>query len=182
LIFDEIQCGLGRLGQVFAFQHYGITPDVVTIAKPLAAGLPLGAFITREKLASALSFGKHGTTFGGGPLACRVALEYFKVLEEENLLENVRRVGDYLQEQLKAIADSLAIAREVRGFGLMQALDLNVPSRPIVEAAQDAGVLFNSTQETAVRFLPPFLVKEEHVDKAMRVLRRLLKKTGKPKA
>ena len=182
LIFDEIQCGLGRLGQVFAFQHYGITPDVVTIAKPLAAGLPLGAFITREKLASALSFGKHGTTFGGGPLACRVALEYFKVLEEENLLENVRRVGGYLQEQLKAIADSLAIAREVRGFGLMQALDLNVPSRPIVEAAQDAGVLFNSTQETAVRFLPPFLVKEEHVDKAMRVLRRLLKKTGKPKA
>jgi acetylornithine/N-succinyldiaminopimelate aminotransferase len=182
LIFDEIQCGLGRLGQVFAFQHYGVTPDVVTIAKPLAAGLPLGAFIAREKLASALGFGKHGTTFGGGPLACRVALEYFKILEEENLLENVRRVGAYLQLQLKSLAESIPIAREVRGQGMMQALDLSVPSRPIVEAAQEAGVLFNSTQETAVRFLPPFLVKEEHVDKAMKVLRKLLKKTGKPKA
>jgi acetylornithine/N-succinyldiaminopimelate aminotransferase len=182
LIFDEIQCGLGRLGKVFAFQHYGVTPDVVTIAKPLAAGLPLGAFITREKLASALGFGKHGTTFGGGPLACRVALEYFKVLEEENLLENVRRVGTYLQQQLKSLVESVAIAREVRGHGLMQALDLSVPSRPIVEAAQDQGVLLNSTQDTAIRFLPPFLVKEEHVDKAMRVLRRLLKKTGKPKS
>lgn len=181
LIFDEIQCGLGRLGEVFAFQHYGVTPDVVTIAKPLAAGLPLGAFITREKFAGALGFGKHGTTFGGGPLACRVALEYFKVLEEENLLENVRRVGAYLKEQLNALASSIVIAREVRGHGLMQALDLSVPSRPIVEAAQEAGVLLNSTQETAVRFLPPFLAKEEHVDKAVKVLRRLLKKTGKPK-
>src|SRR5262249_47514724 len=181
LIFDEIQCGLGRLGRVFAFQHYGVTPDVVTIAKPIAAGLPLGAFITREKLASALSFGKHGTTFGGGPLACRVALEYFKVLEEENLLENVSRVGAYLQQQLNSIAESVGIAREVRGHGLMQALDLTVPSRPIVEAAQEQGILLNSTQDTAIRFLPPFLVKEEHVDKALRVLRRLLKKTGKPK-
>ena len=182
LIFDEIQCGLGRLGEVFAFQHYGVTPDVVTIAKPLAAGLPLGAFITREKLAGALTFGKHGTTFGGGPLACRVALEYFKVLEEEKLLENVRRVGAYLKEQLNALASNVAIAREVRGHGLMQALDLSVPSRPIVEAAQEAGVLVNSTQDTAIRFLPPFLAKEEDVDKALKVLRRLLKKTGKPKA
>ncbi|MCI0348468.1 MAG: aspartate aminotransferase family protein [Acidobacteriales bacterium] len=182
LIFDEIQCGLGRLGKLFAFQHYGVEPDVVTIAKPLAAGLPLGAFLTRKKLSGALSFGKHGTTFGGGPLACRVALEYFNVIEEEKLLENVERVGTYLRQQLEAIAKSFAIAKEVRGYGLMQALDLSVPSRPIVEAAQNEGVLVNSTQETAIRFLPPFLIKETHADKAMRVLRRLLKKTGKPKA
>lgn len=179
LIFDEIQCGLGRLGTLFAFQDYGVTPDVVTIAKPLAAGLPLGAFLAREKVAAAFTFGKHGTTFGGGPLACRVALEYFKVIEEENLLENVRRVGAYLSEQLKAIADSLGNVREVRGRAFMQALDLTVPARPVVEAAQNAGVLFNTTQDTALRFLPPYLLKEEHVDKGMKVLRRLLKKTGK---
>jgi acetylornithine/succinyldiaminopimelate/putrescine aminotransferase len=157
----------------------------VTIAKPLAAGLPLGAFLARENFASALSFGQHGTTFGGGPLACRVALEYLKVLEEENLLENVRRVGAYLQQHLKSIVEDIPIAREVRGHGFMQALDLTVPSRHIVEAAQEKGVLFNSTQETVVRFLPPFLLKEEQVDKGMRVLRKLLnkpKKTGKPRA
>jgi acetylornithine/N-succinyldiaminopimelate aminotransferase len=182
LIFDEIQCGLGRLGSVFAFQHYDITPDVVTIAKPLAAGLPLGAFIAREQLSTALGFGKHGTTFGGGPLACRVALEYLKILQEENLLENVRRVGAYLQQQLKSIVDDFEIALEVRGLGFMQALELSVPARPIVEAAQVQGVLFNSTQETALRFLPPFLLEQEHVDKGMRVLRKILKKTGKLQA
>jgi predicted acetylornithine/succinylornithine family transaminase len=175
LIFDEIQCGLGRLGSVFAFQHYGITPDVVTIAKPLAAGLPLGAFIAREQLSTSLGFGKHGTTFGGGPLACRVALEYLKILEEENLLENVRRVGAYLQQELKSIVDDFEMAREVRGLGFMQALELSVPARPFVEAAQKQGVLFNSTQETALRFLPPFVLEEKHVDKGIGVLRKLLK-------
>jgi acetylornithine/N-succinyldiaminopimelate aminotransferase len=108
-----------------------------------------------------------------------VALEYFKVIEEENLLENVRRVGAYLNQQLKAIAGDFGNVREVRGRGFMQALDLTVPARPIVEAAQNAGVLFNTTQDTALRFLPPYLLKEEHVDKGMKVLRRLLKKTGK---
>ena len=154
-------------------------PDIVTIAKPLAAGLPLGAFIAREKFAAAFTFGKHGTTFGGGPLACRVALEYFKVIEEEDLLENVRRVGAYLHEQLKGVAGAFGNVREVRGRGFMQALDLTIPARPLVEAAQNAGVLFNTTQDTALRFLPPYLLKEEHVDKGMKVLRKLLKKTGK---
>jgi predicted acetylornithine/succinylornithine family transaminase len=179
LIFDEIQCGLGRLGTLFAFQDLGVTPDIVTIAKPVAAGLPLGAFIAREKFAAAFTFGKHGTTFGGGPLACRVALEYFKVIEEENLLENVLRIGAYLTEQLKAIAGDFSNVREVRGRGFMQALDLTILARPIVEAAQNAGVLFNTTQDTALRFLPPYLLNEEHVDKGIKVLRRLLKKTGK---
>jgi acetylornithine/succinyldiaminopimelate/putrescine aminotransferase len=113
-----------------------------------------------------------------------VALEYFSVLEQENLLENVRRVGAYLQQQLKSVVEDFSLAREVRGHGFMQALELNVPARPFVEAAQAQGVLLNSTQETALRFLPPFLLKEEHVDKSMRVLRKLLKqakKTGKPR-
>src|SRR5712691_6523680 len=103
LIFDEIQCGLGRTGTIFAFQTFGVTPDIVAIAKPIAAGLPLGAFLAKEEFASAISAGQHGTTFGGGPLACRVALEYLAVVEEEGLLENVMRVGGYLQEQLKLL-------------------------------------------------------------------------------
>jgi acetylornithine/N-succinyldiaminopimelate aminotransferase len=105
LIFDEIQCGLGRTGTIFAFQSFGVTPDIVAIAKPIAAGLPLGAFIAKEEFASAIQPGQHGTTFGGGPLACRVALEFLAIVEEEKLLDNVKKVGAYLHQELKALAE-----------------------------------------------------------------------------
>jgi acetylornithine/succinyldiaminopimelate/putrescine aminotransferase len=174
LIFDEIQCGLGRTGTIFAFQAFGVTPDIVAIAKPIAAGLPLGGFLAKEEFASAISAGQHGTTFGGGPLACRVALEYFAIIEDEGLLENVSRVGGYLQERLKALAGRYAAVQEVRGRGLIQGLQLAIPARPIVEQALAEGVLFNSTQDTVLRFLPPFLLQEKHVDKGVRVLKKLL--------
>ena len=176
LIFDEIQCGLGRTGTIFAFQSFGGTPDIVAIAKPIAAGIPLGAFLVKEEFASAISVGQHGTTFGGGPLACRVALEYLAILEEEKLLENVVSVGAYLQQQLKSLTERYSVAREVRGRGLIQGLQLDVPARPIVEQALAEGVLFNSTQDTVLRFLPPFLLQEKHADKGMRVLKKLLRK------
>lgn len=176
LIFDEIQCGLGRTGTIFAFQAFGVTPDMVAIAKPIAAGLPLGAFIAKEEFASAISAGQHGTTFGGGPLACRVALEYLAILEEEKLLENVARVGAYLQLQLKELAQRYAAAQETRGRGLIQGLQLDIPARPIVDQALAQGVLFNSTQDTVLRFLPPFLLEEKHVDKGVKVLKKLLGK------
>jgi predicted acetylornithine/succinylornithine family transaminase len=179
LIFDEIQCGLGRTGTFFAFQTFGVKPDMVAIAKPIAAGLPLGAFLVKEEFASAISPGQHGTTFGGGPLACRVALEYLAILEEENLLENVQKVGEYLQNELKEMVSRFAVAQEARGRGMIQGLQLRLPARPIVEAALAEGVLFNSTQDTVVRFLPPFLLQEKHVDKGMRVLRKLLGQHGK---
>jgi acetylornithine/N-succinyldiaminopimelate aminotransferase len=176
LIFDEIQCGLGRTGTIFAFQAFGVTPDIVAIAKPIAAGIPLGAFLVKEEFASAISAGQHGTTFGGGPLACRVALEYLAIVEEENLLQNVATVGAYLQQELKALTERYEAAREVRGRGLIQGLQLDVPARPIVEQALAEGVLFNSTQDTVLRFLPPFLLQQKHVDKGMRVLKKLLGK------
>ncbi len=176
LIFDEIQCGLGRTGNIFAFQIFGVTPDIVAIAKPIAAGIPLGAFLVKEEFASAISIGQHGTTFGGGPLACRVALEYLAIVEEEKLLENVVNVGAYLQQQLKALTDRYSVAREVRGRGLIQGLQLDIPARPIVEQALGEGVLFNSTQDTVLRFLPPFLLQHKHVDRGVRVLKKLLKK------
>jgi acetylornithine/N-succinyldiaminopimelate aminotransferase len=176
LVFDEIQCGLGRTGTLFAFQTFAVTPDILAIAKPIAAGLPLGAFLAREEFASAISPGQHGTTFGGGPLACRVALEFLAIVEEEGLLENVKKVGGYLQNELQHLVDNYAAAREVRGRAFIQGIDLEIPSRPIVEQGLAQGVLFNSTQDTVVRFLPPFLLQEQHVDKGIRVLRRFLGK------
>jgi len=173
LIFDEIQCGLGRTGTIFAFQTFGVVPDIVAIAKPIAAGLPLAAFLAKQDFASAIHVGQHGSTFGGGPLACRVALEYLAIVEEENLLENVRRVGSYLEEQLKLLTARYSVARQARGRGLIQGLELEIPARPIVEQAIAEGVLFNSTQDTVLRFLPPFLIQEKHVDKAIRVLKKL---------
>ena len=179
LIFDEIQCGLGRTGSMFAFQQSGVVPDIVVVAKPIAAGLPLGAFIAREELATAMGVGQHGTTFGGGPLACRVALEYFAILEDEHLLDHVGKVDTYFHEQLKDVAKRFAIVREVRGRGFMQAMELEIPGRPIVEQAMAEGVLFNSTQDTVLRFLPSFLLEEKHVDRAVRVVRKLLNKAKK---
>jgi len=174
LIFDEIQCGLGRTGNLFAFQTFGVMPDIVAIAKPIAAGLPLGAFLSREEFASAIGAGQHGTTFGGGPLACRVALEYLAIVEEENLLANVAKVGAYLQHELQELVNNYSAAKEIRGRGFIQGIELEIPSRPIVEQGLSQGVLFNSTQDTVVRFLPPFLLQEQHVDKGIRILRKAL--------
>jgi len=182
LIFDEIQCGLGRTGTMFAFQSFGVTPDIVAIAKPIAAGLPLGAFMAKEEFASAISPGQHGTTFGGGPLACRVALEFLAIVEEDKLLDNVNRVGAYLQQELKGIVEKSAAAKEVRGRGFIQGINLEIPARPIVDEALAEGVLFNSTQDTVVRFLPPFLLEQKHVDKGIRVLKKLLRKKRKSAA
>ncbi len=179
LIFDEIQCGLGRTGTMFAFQSFGVTPDIVAIAKPIAAGLPLGAFLAKEEFASAISPGQHGTTFGGGPLACRVALEFLSIVEDEELLDNVNKVGAYLQQELKTIVEKSAAAKEVRGRGFIQGINLEIPARPIVDEALAEGVLFNSTHDTVVRFLPPYLLKEKHVDKGIRVLKKLLRKKRK---
>src|SRR5207253_250 len=140
-----------------------------------AAGLPLRAFLVREHLANALSTGSHGTTFGGGPLTCRVALEYLQIIEDENLLENVRRVGALLQSELQALASRWDFVVEARGTGFIQALAINMPGRPVVEAAMQEGVLLNSTQDKVLRFLPPFQVKEKHVERALRILRKILK-------
>ena len=179
LIFDEIQCGLGRTGTMFAFQSFGLAPDIVAIAKPLAAGLPLGAFIAKEEFASAISPGQHGTTFGGGPLACRIALEFLAIVEEEKLLHNVIKVGAYLHQELNGLVEKRAAATGVRGRGFIQGIQLEIPARPIVDAALAEGVLFNSTQDTVVRFLPPFLMEEKHIDKGIRVLNKLFGKRRK---
>jgi acetylornithine/N-succinyldiaminopimelate aminotransferase len=174
MIFDEIQCGLGRTGRLFAFEHFGVKPDVICIAKPLAAGLPLGAFLAKQHFAQHITPGKHGTTFGGGPLTCRVALEYLAIIEEENLLERVRRVGAYFSQKLREFIDKFDIAVEARGVGAIQALQLNIPGKPVMDGALENGLLINVTQENVLRFLTPFLLEEKHVDSGMRILRKQL--------
>jgi len=140
----------------------------------MAAGLPLGAFLVSERFAQHITPGKHGTTFGGGPLTCRVALEYLAILEDENLLEQVRRVGAYFSQKLRELVHKFDIAVEARGVGAIQALQLSVPGKPILEGALAKDLLINVTQDTVLRFLPPFLLQEKHVDSGMKILCKLL--------
>lgn len=170
LIADEIQCGLGRTGRWFAYQSYGILPDVVTVAKPLAAGLPLGAILARERAALALKPGMHGTTFGGGPLACAVALAFLETIERQRLLGRVRRLGRYFHARLQALHRKHDLIREVRGAGLMQALELTIPGKAIVRRALERGVILNCTHDTVLRFLPPYIITEWHIDRLISTL------------
>jgi len=163
LIADEIQCGLGRTGRRFAYQKFASPPDIVTVAKPLAGGLPLGAFIANEKFASAFTPGMHGTTFGGGPLVCATALEFLRVVEEKDLLVNIRERGAQLRAALEALAARFGFIREIRGEGLILGVDLAVKGAPFVELALRNGLLINCTHEYILRLLPPFIITRRDV-------------------
>lgn len=174
LILDEIQCGLGRTGRPFAYQHYGLQPDIVTIAKPLAAGLPLGAILTTKRVALCIHPGMHGTTFGGGPLSCAVAIEFLKQMEK--LSGHVRQVGDYFRSELNGLDKKHSSVVDVRGLGLMLALDLNSAelAKAIVRRLLDEGIIINRTHDTVLRFLPPYIIEKKHVDQVIRALDRAL--------
>jgi acetylornithine/N-succinyldiaminopimelate aminotransferase len=173
-ICDEIQCGLGRTGNYFAYQRFGLKPDIVLVAKPLAGGLPLAAILAREEVAQAFHPGMHGTTFGGGPLQCRMALKFLEILERPEFLEHVRDVGSYFKKQLLNLQDELSVIRQVRGQGLMLAAELTVPGKEIVQQGVEAGFLFNCTQENVLRFLPPLIIERRHVDQLIEALRSIL--------
>ena len=173
LVADEIQCGVGRPGTYFAYQRSTpvILPDVVAAAKPLACGLPLGAIVANARAAAAIEPGMHGSTFGGGPLACRVALEFFDILDE--LLPSIQRVGGYFHVRLNELARKHSFVKEVRGFGLMIGVELAIPGKQIVLDAMAEGLLINCTHDTVLRFLPPYIVTEKEVDQAVKVLAKL---------
>jgi acetylornithine/N-succinyldiaminopimelate aminotransferase len=173
-IADEIQCGLGRTGRFFAFQKFGLRPDVALVAKPLAAGLPLAAILAREEVAQAFSPGMHGTTFGGGPLQCRLALKVLEIIERPGFLGHVRDVGSYFRAQLEKLKEEISIIREVRGDGLMQAAVLEVPGKDVVRQAVETGILMNCTQERVLRFLPPLTIERRHVDELIAGLKPIL--------
>ena len=170
LICDEIQCGLGRTGRFFAFSKFGLQPDIVVVAKPLAAGLPLAAILAREEVAQAFSPGMHGTTFGGGPLQCRVALKVLEILEHPGFLAHVTEVGAYFRQELEKLHKDLPVIQEVRGDGLMMAVELTTPGKSVVRQALEAGLLLNCTQEKVLRFLPPLMIEKQHVDEAIGIL------------
>jgi acetylornithine/N-succinyldiaminopimelate aminotransferase len=176
LIFDEIQCGVGRSGFYFAYQQFNpeIRPDIMVTAKPLGVGIPMGVLAANEKAAVALKSGMHGTTFGGGPLACRVALETLDVLTE--LLPVIRQRSDYFRAQLNELCSKLEFVREVRVRGLMIGIELKMPGKQLVTDALEAGLLINCTHDKVLRFLPPFIISEKEIDMAIRILRKLFKK------
>ncbi len=173
LCFDEIQCGVGRTGKYFGYQLANpvIMPDIMTAAKPIACGIPLGIITVNERAAKSIRSGMHGSTFGGNALAARVALEFFDVLE--GLLPQISRVGEYFQAGLKNLAGRYSFIREVRGYGLMVGVELTIPGKDLVNRAMENGFLMNCTHDTVLRFLPPYIVAETHVDEALDILQRV---------
>jgi acetylornithine aminotransferase/acetylornithine/N-succinyldiaminopimelate aminotransferase len=172
LIADEIQCGMGRTGKWCAYQHYGIQPDVTTLAKPLAGGIPLGAIVCTEEAARAIHAGMHGTTFGGGPLACAVAIAVIDTLEKDHLLAHATEVGNYFLAQLRALALRHNAIVDVRGRGLMIAAELDSADLAKLAVAEmlKRRILINCTSDTVLRFLPPYILERAHVDTAIAAL------------
>ena len=172
LIVDEIQAGMGRTGKWCGYQHYAIRPDVCTLAKPLAGGIPLGAVLCTEEVARSIHAGMHGTTFGGGPLACAVGIAVVDAIEKEGLLENAAQVGGYFEQGLRSLAQRHDAIVDVRGRGLMLAAELDSPdlAKTVVAEMLQRRILINCTSDTVLRFLPPFILRREHVDQALGAL------------
>ena len=160
LIADEIQCGLGRTGKWFGFEHFDVRPDVITLAKSLAAGYPLGAVLGNKKVANIFTPGDHGTTFGGGPLACRLALEVISIIEDEDLLSNAKKLGGYLVKGLRLIGKRFPAVGEVRGFGLMIGAELGSDAKEVFDRLISKGIIANVTHDTVLRLMPPLVVNK----------------------
>ncbi len=170
LIFDEVQTGCGRTGTWFGYQHDGVVPDIMTLAKSIGGGPALGALVAKAEVAAKLVPGTHASTFGGNPLACAAGIATFEVIEEEGLLENARRVGEYARERLEGLRDRFPFIREVRGRGVMIGAELDRPGAPIVQRCLEAGLLINCTHETVLRMLPSMAISQEETDQAFDIL------------
>jgi len=177
LMADEIQSGLGRTGKWFAYQHYGILPDVTALAKPIAGGIPMGAMLCTEKASAAITPGMHGTTFGGGPLACAVAIAVIDTMQRENMLAHIEEVGNFFRSELEGLKQRHDCIKEVRGLGLMLGVELNSAELAKQVAAQmmERRIIINRTSETVLRFLPPYILEREHVEITITALDELLK-------
>jgi len=180
LLFDEIQCGVGRPGTYFSYQliEPQILPDIMVAAKPMACGIPLGVVTANEKAASSIKAGMHGSTYGGGPLACRVALEFFDILDE--LLPSICGVGGYFRMRLTELARQYSFIKEIRGQGLMIGVEIDFPGKDLVLEGIKQGLLFNCTHDTVLRFLPPYILTEQDVDRAIGVLGNLFEHAQRP--
>ncbi len=177
LILDEIQCGMGRTGQYFSWQEYGIKPDVMTVAKALGNGVPIGAFLTSGKASNVFKPGDHGSTYGGNPLVCAVASKVLDIFKEDDITGNVKAVGDYLKEKLTELADSYPFIKEVRGRGLLLGVEFDIPVADIIKSALiDEKMVLINAGSNVLRFIPPLIISKEDVDDALERLKRVLNK------
>jgi acetylornithine aminotransferase len=174
LIFDEVQTGMGRTGKLFAHEHFGITPDIMTLAKALANGLPIGAMLATNEAAVGFTPGAHASTFGGTPLVTRVALEVCRTLEDEKIIDQATENGGYLREQLKALQSGHSIIRQVRGYGLLTGVELGIPAAQLVTACMQKGYLVNSVQDNVLRLAPPLIISRADIDGLVRCLDEVL--------
>lgn len=175
IIADEIQSGIGRTGKFFAFEHFGVTPDIVVIAKAIGGGLPLGAFLGNERVAEVLSYGSHGTTFGGNPVACSAGLAVLQEVLDEGLMKQAGETGDYLKKKFAELQTRFpALVKEVRGLGCMLGVELSRDGQPVVDQMQERGFLVNCTHQSVLRFLPPYVVTREECDSLVQELRDIL--------
>ena len=170
LIYDEVQCGMGRTGKMFAYEHSGVAPDIMSLAKSLGAGLPVGACLATDEVARAFQVGSHASTFGGNFLVCEAAKAFLGVLLAEGFLEKVRQSGAYLVERLRGLQKKHAFILGVRGEGLMVGIDLDIPGKPLVEAALEEGLVINAAQEKILRLVPPLIVGNREIDEAIDIL------------
>jgi acetylornithine aminotransferase len=177
LIFDEVQVGMGRTGRLFAHEHFGITPDIMTLAKALAGGAPIGTMLAREEIAESFGPGTHGSTFGGNPLVTAAGVAAVRVILEEGILENTLEMGKYLLFKLESLKEKFPIITEVRGIGLMIGMQLAVPAAEIVKKALARGLLLNVAQENVLRFVPPLIVSAGEIDEMHEILEGLLAET-----
>ena len=164
LIFDEVQTGIGRTGKLFAYEHFGIEPDVMTLAKGLANGVPIGAMLTKDKFASAFVPGTHASTFGGNPLATAAAVAVLRTIENENIIENCQMIGGYLVNRLKGLQKGFDFIKDVRGMGLLIGMELSFDAGDIVKKCMERGILINYTNGNILRFIPPLIVTADEVD------------------
>ena len=178
LILDEIQCGMGRTGKMFAFQHYGILPDIITSAKALGCGVPVGAFAAKEEIAQALVPGDHGTTYGGNPLATAAVCKVFEIYKKDHIVEHVNELAPYLIDKLKALAAKHSCIKDVRGIGFMQGIELDVPAGEIVGAALSKGLILISAGTNIIRIVPPLVAGKEHINEMCRILDEIFTERG----
>lgn len=175
LIADEVQTGIGRTGKMFAYQNYGITPDVMTLAKALAGGLPMGAIIAKKEFSDLLTPGMHASTFGGGPVICKAALGVFRAIQKEKLLKNCQNMGEYLSQKLDLLKTTYPIIKDVRGIGLMFGIELNVDAKLIPQKCAERGLLINCTHDKVLRLMPALNITRNDIDKAIKILDEVLK-------
>ncbi|HXX76414.1 MAG TPA: acetylornithine transaminase [Nitrospiraceae bacterium] len=176
LIFDEVQTGMGRTGTLFAYEQFGVQPDIMTLAKGLGGGVPIGACLAIDAVAKVFGPGSHASTFGGNPLACAAALAVFRVLLEGRVLDHARRMGEYLAKGLAECRDRHRIVRDVRGLGLLQGMELDIDAKTVVSECVTRGLLINSTSERVVRFVPPLIITQREIDRLLEVLSQVFSK------